>query len=134
MLKLQALPPQWVLHQCSVVGCKEGMVTIDGNEKLTRAMCAAPKEKVKCPVNQINLVECCTRSPIIGGRRATSSKLCSLHQHLGDSSSESQNLIVSICIPLQLHGVSLTSSTSPGDTHVGSLPDADSHELLTGVR
>ena len=38
MLKFQALPPEWVLHQCSVAGCKEGMVTIDGNEKLTRAM------------------------------------------------------------------------------------------------
>ena len=96
-------------------------------------MCAAPKEMVKCPVNQINLVQCCTRSPITGERHATSSKFCSLHQHLGsDSSSESQSLIVSIL--LRIHGVSLTSSTSPGDTHVESLPDADSHELLTGCR
>ena len=133
MLKIQALPPRWVHHQCGVAGCKEGMITIDGNEKLTRAMCAAPKDKVKCPVNHINLVQCCTRSPITGGRHTSSSKFCSLHQHLdNDISAEQSGLIVSI--PLQLHGVFLTSSTSIGDTHVGSLPDADCNELLTGCR
>ena len=40
MLRVQCSPPQSVHHQCNVAGCKEGMVTTDGNEKLTRAMCA----------------------------------------------------------------------------------------------
>ena len=64
------------------------MITIDGNEKLTRAMCAAPKEKVNCHMNHINLVQCCTWSPSTGGRHLTSSKYCSLHQHLDLSASE----------------------------------------------
>ena len=34
-------------------GCSEGMVTIDGSEKLTKVMCAALKEKVKCPQNHM---------------------------------------------------------------------------------
>ena len=63
VLKAQSTTPLCVQHQW----CSEGMVTIDGNEKLTRAMCAAPKEKVKCPLNHINLVQCYSRSPISGG-------------------------------------------------------------------
>ena len=51
MMVISASPPRWVHHRCNVPGCNEGMVVIDGNEKLTRAMCAAPKSKVTCPVN-----------------------------------------------------------------------------------
>ena len=82
MLKVQSKAPQWVQHQCHIAGCSEGMVTIDGNEKLTRAMCAAPKEKMKCPQNHINLVQCCSRSPISGGRHQMASKYCTFHQSL----------------------------------------------------
>ena len=67
MMYISISSPKWVQHCCNVPGCREGMVTIDGNEKLTRAMCAAPKSKVMCPVNHINLVQCCTQSPITGG-------------------------------------------------------------------
>ena len=131
MLKVQTSPPSWVQHQCSVTGCREG-ITIDSNEKLTRAVCAAPKEKIKCPVNHINLVQCCTRSSITGGRHISSSKYCSLHRHLSspiDSATELQSLI-----PLRLHGVVLTSSSHDGSQSVGTLPDADSDEVFTGCR
>ena len=57
MLTISTLPPRWVQHSCKVAGCKEGMVTIDGNEKLTRTMCAAPKSKVTCAVNHVNLTQ-----------------------------------------------------------------------------
>jgi len=33
MLRFSTSPPKWVQHCCNVHGCKEGMVTIDGNEK-----------------------------------------------------------------------------------------------------
>ena len=76
------------------------MVTIDGNEKLTRAMCAAPKEKVKCVVNHINLVQCCSRSPSTGGRHKKSSKYCDVHQHLGASSTDvDKEISLTIRIP-----------------------------------
>lgn len=32
MLRIQASPPKWVQHECNVPDCKEGMVTVDGNE------------------------------------------------------------------------------------------------------
>ena len=75
-------PPKWVQHSCKTPECKEGMVTIDGNEKLSRPMCAATKSKVLCPVNHINLVQCCSRSPIMGGKHQRASKFCGEHQHL----------------------------------------------------
>ena len=80
MRRISTQPPKWVHHVCNVPGCKEGMVTIDGNEKVNRTVCAAPKNKVKCDVNHINLVQCCTRSPITGGKHQSSSKFCESHQ------------------------------------------------------
>ena len=85
MMHISISPPIWVQHCCNVPGCREGMVTVDGIEKLIRAMCAAPKSKVMCPVNHINLVQCCTQSPITGGRHQQASNLqlsVTLLQHL----------------------------------------------------
>ena len=106
------------------------MVTIDGNEKLTRTMCAAPKSKVTCPVNHINLVQCCTRSPITGGKHLQSSKFCSDHSHLAtvqDSASTTMGLTVQIPQHAILNPI-------VNLTNVGMLPDCDSNELLTGCR
>ena len=113
MLKAQSTTPQWVQHQCNIAGCSEGMVTIDGNEKLTRAMCAAPKEKVKCPVNHINLVQCCCRSPISGGKHQVASKYCAFHQYLVSSASHclslEEPLNLTVRIPLHPQGITLNT-------------------------
>ena len=135
MLIIQSSPPKWVQHECNVPGCKEGMVTIDGNEKLTRAMCAAPKEKTKCPVNHINLVQCCSRSPITGGKHQLSSKYCSIHQHLSLTTMNGDlddHLTLRVQIPLRLLGIGSGSSQSL--SMIGSLPDSDSDDLLVGCR
>lgn len=92
-------------------------------------MCSAPKEKVKCPVNHINLVQCCTRSPTKGGQHQQASKYCEEHQHLDSPSSSSLSLKVQI----PLHGLRLNTPTDNAPLF-GSLPDADSTELLTGCR
>ena len=134
MLRIQSSPPKWVQHECNVSGCKEGMVTIDGNEKLTRAMCAAPKEKTKCPVNHINLVQCCVRSPVTGGRHQVSSKYCSFHQHLNQptTSISDDQFTLRVQIPLRLLGI---ASGSPHSVSmIGSLPDSDSDDFLIGCR
>ena len=134
MLRIQSSPPRWVQHECSVPGCKEGMVTIDGNEKLTRGMCAAPKEKTKCPVNHINLVQCCSRSPVTGGRHQSSSKYCSIHQHLSQASMgvSDDQFTLRVQIPLRLLGIGSESSHTL--SMIGSLPDSDSDDLLIGCR
>ena len=38
---------KWALHRCDVKGCAEGYVTVDGNEKLRRPMCAAPHSRIQ---------------------------------------------------------------------------------------
>ena len=139
--------PEWVHHECDVPGCKEGMITIDGNEKLNRAMCAAPKTKVMCDVNHINLVQCCVRSPISGGKHQEVSKFCKNHQDL-DTSSKSLTVSIPIAsltkIPSPPASVSVVSTGSVlecgnfqlpfSHQQLGDLPDADSDEQLVGCR
>ena len=129
MLRIQSSPPRWVQHECNVSGCKEGMVSINGNEKLMRAMCAAPKEKTKCPVN---LAQCCSRSPVTGGRYQLSSKYCSIHQHLSRASTSvsDDQFTLLVQIPLQL--LSIGSKSLHSLSMIGSLPDSDSDDLLIG--
>ena len=114
-LKVQSKAPQWVQHQCHAAGCSEGMVTIDGNEKLTRAMCASP-EKMKCPLNHINLVRY-----IGGGRHQMASKYCTFHWYLASSAQNSEKpLSLTVRIPLHPQRIRLTTSDA-----IGSLPDAN---------
>jgi len=130
MMVISVSPPKWIHHCCNVPGCREGMVTIDGNEKLTRAMCAAPKSKVKCPVNHINLVQCCTQSPITGGRHQQSSKFCVDHSHLATAhDTATAALSLTVRIPRRTIQNPLFNLAN-----MGKLPDTDSSELFTGCR
>ena len=38
---------QWIEHECTTPGCREGYVTIDGNEKVRRPKCAVGKKYVR---------------------------------------------------------------------------------------
>ena len=74
-------------------------------------------------MNHINLVQCCTNSPVLGGKHQAASKFCRVHSDL-----ECQSLPVSI--PL----ASLRADSPIQPTQLGSVPDSDSTELLTGCR
>ena len=105
-------------------------MTIDGNENLTRAMCAAPKEKINCPVNQVNLVQCCTRSPVKGGQHQRSSKFCQSHEPLANTATTlTEPTVLTVQIPLQL--ITIQKPATDTSPLVGTLPDNDSSELLT---
>ncbi|ESO87925.1 hypothetical protein LOTGIDRAFT_175929 [Lottia gigantea] len=54
-------------HVCEQKGCKEGYVSIDGNEKLRRPMCKAPKVNVHLKFGMPRIVQCCPNSPLFGG-------------------------------------------------------------------
>ena len=112
-------------------GCREGLATIDGNEKIRWSMCAAPKSKVPIPHNSINIMQCCPSSPITGGRHQKPSKYCARHQHLeaeGNDGIDDSSLVVRIPLP--------TESFSPPFTvdSIGDVPDADSDSVLVGCR
>ena len=67
-------PNEWIHHSYTVNGCKEGYVTIDGLEKVTCTICAAPKEKRKLPHGFPNIIQCCHNSLMMGGKFAKASK------------------------------------------------------------
>ena len=35
----------WINHSCGIKGCAEAFSIVDGNEKLHRTICSAPREK-----------------------------------------------------------------------------------------
>ena len=81
-LQLSLRSPKWVAHSCGMKGCREGFAVVDGNEKINRPVCAAPKSRVKIPQEHIFMTSMCTRSPINGGKHENASKYCSLHSEL----------------------------------------------------
>ena len=91
---------QWVMHKCSVRGCAEGYVTIDGNEKLRRPMCAAPRRKLQIRRDLPTVVQCCTNYPITGGKHQEARRFC--HLHLDDENlykfTESMKLFQESCL------------------------------------
>ena len=73
------------------------------------------------------------QDPLTGGKHRESSKFCELHQPVEPSGTDdSETLSLTIHIPLPLHGVHVNKS--PSTSLVGTLPDADSPELLIGCR
>lgn len=101
-------------------GCKEGYVTIDGLEKVTRTICAAPKEKLKLPPGFPNIIQCCHNSPMMGGRFAKASTYCSEHQDMQTQASVATD-------PPPVY-TKLTQETT------GKLPDNDDEVVLTGCK
>ena len=75
-------PNKWIQHACNMPGCKEGYVTIDGNETLKRSICAIPIQKRKPRKDLPEIIICCTNSPLCGGKHQVASKFCGFHQDL----------------------------------------------------
>lgn len=74
---------QWLHHQCSVKGCSEGYVSIDGNEKVRRPQCAAPRQRIRLAASMPNVFLTCPNSPALGGKNCTPSKYCHGHADMG---------------------------------------------------
>ena len=77
--------PRWISHMCSVPGCAERFAMLDGNEKLTRSMCSAPKCKVKIPKTGISVMSVCPNTPDLGGNKHKASKYCGTHRDLDNT-------------------------------------------------
>ena len=73
---------EWINHICKKPGCAEGFICIDGNQKLKRRICAAPKNKINLMKDMPNVVQCCINSPIFGGQHKQNSKFCLQHMYL----------------------------------------------------
>ena len=118
---LNSRPNKWALHRCTVKGCTEGCVTIDGNEKLRRPICAAPKSHVQLRPDLPTVVQCCTNYPVHGGKSQTASKYCELHARNDAIASDAM-----ILTPSQEQKLDVT--------YTGSLPDNDDDSLLVGCK
>ena len=118
----------WIHHTCDVTGCKEGYVTIDGLEKVSRTICAAPREKLKLPPGLPNIVQCCHNSPVMGGKHVHASKFCSQHQKELESKSNTDNSVKDLPTTSLAQHQGLTNSV------IGNLPDNDSPALLAGCK
>ncbi len=116
---------EWIHHSCSVKGCAEGYVTVDGIEKVRRPMCAAPKEKVKLPPGFPNYIQCCPNSPVHGGKSSKASRFCSDHLNLAVAQTVSPP---SKQVHLPPEVVSLEESK------VGKLPDNDDDSQIVGCK
>ena len=90
---------------------------------MTRAICAAPREKLKLPPGFPNIIQCCHNSPILGGKFAKASKFCSEHKDL----EQSQATVTTVTVP-SIAFSELTEQTT------GKLPDNDDEIVLTGCK
>lgn len=85
-----AFNEKWLAHRCEEPGCKEGVVVIDGNEKLYRYICAAEKTRVLGNAGEVNSYELCINNPARGNQSKATSKYCTSHIENKVSATEEQ--------------------------------------------
>ena len=84
---LSKLPNRCVMHSCHIKGCKEGYVTLDGNEMLKTPKCAAPHSRIQIRSDLPIIVQCCTKYPNLGGKPKSSSPYRDEHTVTGKDNS-----------------------------------------------
>lgn len=84
-------PNEWIMHVCDVPGCKEGYITVDGNEKLKRPMCAAPHLKQNLRKDLPQIVTCCPNTPLLGNLYSKPNIYCNDHIRLTKSNIRQQD-------------------------------------------
>ena len=72
------------MHYVFMLGCyNAGYCSLDGVEKVHRAMCAAPKSRISGgstpETSVLNIIHCCPESPVMGGKHLQPSRFCHLH-------------------------------------------------------
>ena len=70
---------KWINHVCNEVGCKQRFIVIDGNEKLSRLVCAAEKVKIMGNTGEVNSYDLCINNPVRGNQFVENSKYCRVH-------------------------------------------------------
>ena len=128
--------PRWVSHQCTLKGCSEGFAVVDGNEKLNRTVCAAPRSKVCLPNQHICMTTLCCRSPVTGGKHVQASKFCALHVVDNSGTSSSSQGTQSSSTSLQIADAPNPHTPNPilKRDKVGEVPENDDESVLVGCR
>ena len=80
---LKAQPNKWIQHVCLYKGCQEGYVTVDGNCKLRRPICAAKGELEEIGPGLPKVFRCCPNTPILGNQSKKANTFC--EEHMDDS-------------------------------------------------
>ena len=93
---------EWKHHVCKVKGCLEGFIMCDGNEKLCRRICAAPRETINLSRSMPKIVDKCGNSPVFGGQNQQASKYCRNHQELAANEPPAKKILLTINIPDQI--------------------------------
>ncbi len=106
-------PNPWLFHQCDVLGCKEQVLVIDGNEKIHRPVCKASRMITGDLPTDLALIhgmsyerlkqfwQTCFRDPVRGNRSGkdkdgkwiggrNQSQYCDYHQHLQQQEDEKE--------------------------------------------
>ena len=117
----------WKSHVCDVKGCSEGFVMCDGNEKLRRRICAAPRESLKLSPSMPKIVNKCGNSPIFGGRNQTPSKFCQDHISLEGDEPPAKKIVLTINVPDQIVSSRIVDISS-------SLPSNDDTSMHTACK
>ena len=125
--------PPMLDHACDVPGCAEGYASVDGNEKVDRTICAAPKCKIQFSKNMAKVYNCCPNSPVFGNQYQPESRFCKDHQHLSDKSKKKTSKENNKS-PNTPENILLTINWSAGtcstrfDKDLASIPDSISPE------
>ena len=99
---------------------------VDGNEKVNRSMCAAPRSKVYLDQQKINMMQCCPRSPASGGKSkkvnfATCTVSLMMTAHLQQPTIRTYQC--------HRHHMPMLDKSN-----VGTLPDNESTDVLVGCK
>ncbi len=74
-----------------------GYCSLDGNEKLCRPMCAAPKTKTVAgntsETRPLKVIHCCPETPLMGGKNKKPSKLCKFHDTSTSTSTATHTIV-----------------------------------------
>ena len=101
-----------------------GYCSLDGLEKVSRAICAAPRSRVTggtTPEGRLlKVVQCCPESPILGGKHKKPSKFCPVHE------AETSSNVASLLPSEHRH-----FSKQTGEVE---LPENDDDSLLVGCK
>lgn len=81
---------KWLEHKCDEPGCRQGVIVIDGNEKLYRYICAAEKIRVLGNLGEVNNYKLCINNPDRGNQSKKASKFCMSHNAMKEAKTEEQ--------------------------------------------
>lgn len=70
---------KWIKHICEDPGCRTRALIVDGNEKIYRLICGAPKERIVGITGRPNIYKGCINFPVVGNKYAPPSKFCESH-------------------------------------------------------